>query len=270
MGGRPRIGISLLALLATSLCPVANAGVWDFVKSYQLGIEHSISRDQLVLNYEVDGTEGASSDSCKAFSGDSNLRRCSVSVASGGGQGFQLLAQKAFERQGFWHLDFDVNFGLRYLAGTISESKAQAEDLAPLESLRFSLGALLVTPSVTFGIAPANFWPDVLLSVGPALQIAAGSVAINDQSKTVVVGTSSGSDLSSMIRGHGQIEVVFWRFGDGALSVYFARDTTGGGNGTPFVRGNIDGMENIRAKFARTIGGNLPGGYGLKLLFDWP
>ena len=260
----------LAVLLTCSFGSAANAGVMDYVKSYQLGLEHSNSRDQVALSYEVSDLSETRPDHCQKRSEKSNLQRCSIAVYSGGSQGLQIFAQKAFERQGLWHLDFNLNFGLRYLNGSITPARAQSQELAPLRNLRFSLGALLVTPSATFGITPANFWPDVLLSVGPALQVAAGSVSLNDQSQIVLIGTSSGSDLASMIRGHGQIEIVFWRFGDGALSAYFARDTTGGGNGTPFIPGTIDGMQNIRAKFARTIGGDVPGGYGVKLLFDWP
>ncbi|MCX6127064.1 MAG: hypothetical protein NTV34_20265, partial [Proteobacteria bacterium] len=181
--------------------------------------------------------------------------------------GFGIFLQRAFKRQGFWYFDYDVGFGARYLSGGLRKQDEGLQGL-PLKTARFSLLSGVAKPYIQFGITPDR-WPDVLVSIGPALQIAAGSVAINDKSERVVIGTSSYTGPMSLWHGFFELELVLKRFGEGAFSVFTSQDFSGNGEGTKLYPKDIDGMSNVRGTFSHRVGG-AAFGFGLKLVTTLP
>src|SRR5690606_22850438 len=133
------------------------------------------------------------------------------------------------------------------------DKEAQASKAAglPLRELEFQLVSFIIKPYVQIGVTPARTWPDVLLSLGPALQLGVGTVKVNDEKESVAVATSS-----SLLSGFAELEIVFWRFGDGALSIFTSTDSTGSGRGTEFFPKEVDGMKDFRADFSRSVAGN--------------
>ena len=75
--------------------------------------------------------------------------------------------------------------------------------------------------------------------------------------------------VSSFVGGFFEVEIVLWRFGEGALSLFTASDVSGSEEGTNFYPKEVDGMSNFKANFARNVDGEAFG-FGLKLLLDWP
>jgi len=255
-------------LLCTSWSQTSHAfvdEVWDYVQKSQLGFDYSNSIDRLDLSYEM--AEGSYVPASCSVTSDPETKRCSVKMVGGASNGWGVFLQPAFKKQGLFYLDWDVGVGARLLRGQLQESDRELEGL-PLRDASFSLAALVVKPYVQFGVTPEG-WPDVLVSVGPALQGALGTVAVNSQEEIVAVGTSSLSGPLSLLRGFFALEFVFYRFGDGAFSLVASHDVTGHGQGTNIYPGDIDGMSNFRGSFRRDVGG-LAYGFGLKLVTPWP
>lgn len=238
--------------------------VWGYLSRYQFGLDYTSSNDNLELSYETD--QKIKSSTCVAVDGSKDRQRCGTKMESTRSSGFGVFLQQAFKKKGLLYWNFDVGFNARYLQGELPESEANVDGL-PLRSVKFSLAALVVKPYAVVGITPER-WPDILVSLGPALQIAGGTVGVNDSRKHVFLGTGSGLNESGLLRGFTQLEIVFWRFGDGALSLFTARDYTGT-VGSEFYPGEVDGMSKFQANFVRGVGGEAFG-LGAKLLLNWP
>lgn len=263
-----RLFLALL-LLRTSVAFALVSEVVNYVKQYKIGIDYTSSHDSMALSYQTDATSGVPK-SCALVSGDSSKMRCSVNMSAGrnSGSGFGLFLQHAFKKQGFWYFDYDVSFGGRYLSGQVQASD-ESKDGLPLRNAKFSLGAFVTKPYIEFGITPDK-WPDILISVGPALQVAAGTMTINDKSEKVVAGTSSYLGLMSLWHGFLEVELVLKRFaGDGAFSLFFENDYTGSGEGTKIYPKGIDNMTDFKGAFSHSVGG-MAYGFGLKLVTPWP
>lgn len=261
--------ISIFFLMALSFARPAFAGlgtVWNYVSQYQFGIDYSNSIDYVSLSYSTP-TAGGIPSSCQQDSSDSSKKRCTAGMVGGSSSGWGVFLEKAFKKQGPYYLDWDVGFGARYLSGQLPEKDANKDGL-PLRYASFSLAAVVAKPYVQFGITP-EFWPDILVSVGPALQLAMGNVAVNDETKNVMVGTSTWSGPMSLINGFFALEIVLKRFGEGAFSLMASQDFTGNGEGSKLYPGDVDGMSDIRGSFRRNTGG-LAYGFGLKLVTPWP
>lgn len=240
--------------------------VVNYVKQYQIGVDYSSSVDRLSVTYDTD-INGGVPKSCTTIENDGTKKRCSFSMQTGSSSGWGLFLQRAFKKQGFWYFDYDVGFGARYLSGALSEDD-QSTDGLPLKEAKFSLATVIAKPYIQFGITP-DWWPDVLVSVGPAAQVAVGTVSINDHSERVVAGTSSYAGPMSLWHGFLELEFVLKRFGDGAFSIFSSSDYTGGGEGTEIYPKNVDGMSNFRGNFSHHVGG-MAYGFGLKLVTPWP
>lgn len=243
--------------------------IFNYVKQYKIGIDYTSSHDSLALSYQTDAA-GSVPKSCTLVASDSSKMRCTVAMPAGknSASGFGLFLQHAFKKQGFWYFDYDVGFGGRYLSGEV-QSSDESKDGLPLRNAKFSLGAFVTKPYIEFGITPDK-WPDLLISVGPALQVAAGTMTINDKSEKVVAGTSSYSGLMSLWHGFLEVELVLKRFaGDGAFSLFFENDYTGGGEGTKIYPKGIDNMSDFKGSFSHSVGG-MAYGFGLKLVTPWP
>lgn len=239
--------------------------VWDYVKRSQLGVDYSNSIDRVDLSYEVP-TAGVIPGSCKVTS-DGGSKRCSVKMLGGFSNGWGVFLQPPFKRQGYFYFDWDVGLGVRYLNGALQDEDRNVDGL-PLSDAKFSLLAAVIRPYIQFGVTPEGL-PDLLISVGPALQVALGTVTINGEREVVMAGTSSFTGPLSLIQGFFAIETVVYRFGDGAFSLMASHDATGHGQGTEIYPADIDGMSDFRANFRRDVGG-LAFGLGLKLVTPWP
>jgi hypothetical protein len=242
---------------------VASAAILDWLAQYRLGVDYTSSNSQVVMNYRVD--QSVSGPSSCVVEGAQKMR-CEASMYAGGANGFGLFLQRAFQRQGTWYFDADVGIGARYLEGKIKKAPS---DVLPLRSASFSLGAAVIKPHLKLGYTPDGAFPDLFVSFGPALQIATGRVAINDETEAVVVGSSSGTGLRQLLYGYVELEAVFYRFGDGAFSLFSTRDFSDSKNGSKFFSKTVDGMDDIRASFHGSTGG-AAFGFGLKLLMNLP
>ncbi len=238
----------------------------NYVRQNQVGIDYTNSIDRVELSYNT-ATGSNIPNSCAVIAESPTMKRCTVSMIGGSSNGWGVFLQRAFKKQGFYYLDWDVSAGARYLNGELP-AKEQSLSGLPLKTAAFSLGAIVAKPYVQFGITPDR-WPDVLISMGPALQMAVGSVTINDDAEQVAVGTSSVTGPMSVIRGFFAIELVLRRFGDGAFSLMASHDVSGHGRGTKIYPKDIDGMTNFRGAFSRSVG-NVAYGFGLKLVTPWP
>lgn len=250
------------SLTATS----AFAGVMDYLSKYNIGIDYASSYDGMNLIYDTDRLSGGLlAENCEA-SGNVARMECTSHMMGGASSGFGIFLQQPFQRQGDFHFVVDLGVGVRYLNGALNEeetAETQRRGL-PLKQASFSLLGLVLKPYVQIGYTPSSRFPDILFSFGPALQISAGQVTINDEREEVLIGTSSG------IRGFTELEIVFWRFGEGFLSVFTSKDFSGGGqDGTDIYPHGKDGMDNFKASFSRNVGGSAFG-FGVKLLTIYP
>lgn len=262
-----RLFLAVVFFLPASSCFALVSEVVNYVKQYKIGIDYSDSIDYVTLSYETDAAGGVPS-SCHLVTNDSSKKRCSVGMEGARSSGWGIFLQRAFKKQGFWYFDYDMGFGARYLSGSLPE-KDQSLSGLPLKNAKFSLGAFVAKPYIEFGITPDR-WPDILLSVGPALQVAAGTMTINDKSQTVAMGTSSYTGLMSLWHGFVQLELVLKRFsGDGAFSLIASHDLTGQGEGTKVYPKGVDGMSDFKGSFSHNVGG-MAYGFGLKLVSPWP
>lgn len=269
MKHRPKIPLWLLPLLGFFLTEPAFGLVseaWNYLKEYQLGFDYTSSYDRVDASYEAPKA-ASTAPGCQDVQGKPTRQRCSVEMRGGGGSGPGIFLQQAFRRQGLFYFRPDIGFGVRYLSGALTPEtqKDQAEAGLPLKDLRFSLAAVVIRPYVQFGITPASRWPDLLISLGPQAQVAFGTVRTNTERANVVMATSS----SGLVSGFLAAELVLWRFGDGAFSLFLASDLTGKGQGTKFFPRSVDTMDDIRANFSHSVGGGILG-LGLKLLLNWP
>jgi hypothetical protein len=258
------IFLAIVSYSTPSLAVISQ--IYSYVNKYQIGLDYSNSTDRVALSYDAAVTGGVP-DTCQVMEGDSSRQRCQADMFGGGSSGWGVFLQPAFKKQGFFYGSWDVSFGARYLSGELPTKQRNKPGLL-LRSASFSLGAIVMKPYVEFGITPDRF-PDILFSLGPAVQVACGTVNLNDQPEEVLVGTSSVTGPMSIIHGFFAMEVVVKRFGEGAFSFMLSRDVTGSGRGTKIYPKNIDGMSDIRGAFSRQIGG-MAFGFGLKLLTPWP
>lgn len=256
--------VCILALLWSGQAHAFVSEVWGYLSRYQFGVDYTSAQDNLELSYETD--QKIPSGTCAAVDGQSDRQRCGTEMVSGKSSGFGVVLQQAFKKKGLFYWNFDLGLNARYLQGELPDRESGKDGL-PLRSVKFQLAALVAKPYAVVGITPEH-WPDILVSLGPALQIAGGTVGINDSKKHVFLGTGSGLTESGLLRGFTQLEIVFWRFGDGALSLFTARDYTGT-VGSEFYPGEVDGMSKFRANFVRGVGGDAFG-LGAKFLLNWP
>ena len=240
--------------------------IYNYLNHYQVGADYANSTDRVDLSYETAAT-GHVPDTCQLMDGDLSRQRCQVGMLGGHRTGWGLFLQPAFKKQGFFYANFDVGFQARYLRGEIPAKDRDQPGLL-LRNASFSLGAVLMKPYLQFGITPERF-PDVLISMGPAIQLAYGTVILNDDEERVLVGTSSVTGPMSLIFGFFALEFVVKRFGDGAVSFMLSRDVTGSGRGTKIYPNTKDGMSDVRGSFSRKVGG-FAYGFGLKVVTPWP
>lgn len=259
-----RLSGLLTVILSLSLSNPAHAfidSLWGYLSQYQLGLEYSVSRDVIDMSYKTAGD--GSNEYCEADINESGQQICSHEIVGGQSSGIGIFIQQAFRRQGDIHFNLDLSLGVRYLSGEIPEEDAtQISSSLPLSEASFSLLMFVAKPYLELGWTPLSRMPDLFLRFGPVLQIGGGEVSINEEKETVLLTQASG------VGGYFEFEVVFLRFGDGALSAYYSGDSANR-NGTSFYPNEINGMREFKAKLHRDVGGAFFG-YGIKLLLNWP
>lgn len=253
-----------LLLVALIVLPPFRAGaITAYLKGYQVGIDYTTSQDKVEASYEMDGSGGPGCTPASADGETPVRQRCAVQMEAGSSSGYGIFLEQAFRREGNFYFKPDLGFGLRYLQGELIESSPQL----PLREMSFQLVAFVLKPYLKLGLTPASTWPDLFLSLGPTLLVAAGNVSVNDEKMThALVGASE-----SLVQGFVELEAVFFRFGDGFFSLFTSGDYSGGKRGSKFYPKEKDGMDAFRATFSRKISGDgVSFGLGAKLLLDWP
>jgi hypothetical protein len=260
-------GLALLALAWSAPAHAFVGEVWDYLKQYQLGVDYLSVTDEAHVSYDLAAPNGIA-EGCAAVGDDDDGReRCQIDISGTSANRWGVFLQQAFKRQGLYYFKPDLGFAARPLRGRMSVADAQLNEERglPLHQLEYSLVAVVLKPYLTLGITPQG-WPDVLVSLGPALQLAAGEVTINGRKETSAFAAVSGE----IIYGFVELEIVLLRFGDGALSAVASTDTANGSQrGTKFYPKGVDGMSNFRADFSRRVGGDFYG-FGAKLVTPWP
>jgi hypothetical protein len=249
---RAASAFAMISVLAAFFSPSASAaprspGGW--LSDYRLGIDSSSSRDTMTVVYRTDALLLEPPDSCAHVSSSDELHPrmdCSVDLVAGESQGYGIFFERAFRRQGFFYLNADIGFGLRALQGMLPQD--QIDNELPMRRLSFFLYGGIIKPYVQFGITPAHVFPDLLFSIGPALQVLVGSVEINSDISWTAM--ANGGVLGVMMA-----ELVVWRFGDGALSGFASLEQASSPWDTEFFSGSVDGMDHFRARFARSMAG---------------
>lgn len=253
-----------LLILTLAVLPWQPAqAFWSYLQGYHIGIDSTASVDHVRVDYETSGIPRSDCQALPSSTPQDPRQRCALSIEAGRSSGFGLFLEQPFRRQGLFYFKPDLGFGVRYLQAEIRRS----DEALPLRQLGFSLLALSAKPYLKLGITPASALPDVFISLGPSLLVAAGKVAVNDDEVAhAVVGAER-----NILRGFFEFEAVLARFGEGFFSLFVAQDHAGDELGTRFYPKNKDNMSNFRAGFSRrTFGGAESFGYGAKLLLNWP
>ena len=237
--------------------------IWTYLKQYQFGVDYTNSYDRLSTSYETTRVGSGLGPNCEAVTAKPTRERCRINMVAGASSGFGVVLEQAFKRQGLFYFHPDLGFGVRYLSGAADQAQVRAGQTAglPLTGLSAKLAAVVIKPNVTIGITPQGPLPDLLIALGPAIQVALGRAVINHATQNVAVATSS----KSVVAGFVHVEIVPLRFGKGSLSLFTEQDYSGDGEGSKFVPKSVDGMDDIRANFDRNVAGGVYG-MGLKIL----
>ena len=256
-----------LMLLPATPAQAFFSEIASYLAGYQYGIDYTNSFDSIDASYEIDKPQATPTDNCTTEPNHPTKQICTATMRGGGSSGYGIVITQQFKRQGLFYFRPDIGFGLRYLEGARSGHDLDRDRSVglPLRQLKFNLGAAVIKPYIQFGITPADTWPDLLISLGPSAQMAFGNVTVNGKRENVAVVTSS----NSVITGFVALEIVFWRFGRGALSVFTENEVAGGGRGSTFYPGGVDGMDDFHASFNHSVSGGFYG-FGIKVLSPWP
>ena len=239
----------------------------NYLSDYQFGVDFTNSYDRVDATYEMNKPQAAPTSTCADSADHADKQLCTISISGASSSGYGIVIAQPFKRQGLFYFQLNLGFGARYLSGALNRSSTERERSLglPLTQLKFNLGAVVVKPYIQFGITPANTWPDLLISLGPAAQMAIGNVTVNGQREDVAFVTAS----NNYVRAFVAVELVLWRFGKGSLSVFSENDISGGGRGSRFYPHSVDGMSDFHANFSRSVSGRFYG-FGAKLLSNWP
>jgi hypothetical protein len=132
--------------------------------------------------------------------------------------------------------------------------------------MNYSLYGIRIKPYIQFGVTPSVILPDILISLGPVAHALVGQVDVNGETKSSALAQMSQlfSGINPVAYAYFELEIVFWRFGEGAFSFYTSRARTDDRNtGGAFYSGEKDGMSNFNATFNSDEA-------GLKFLTNWP
>lgn len=248
--------------------------VTSYLKDYNVGLNIIGQYEAAQITYDLDSsTTNVPANVINCGDDDGVVTRtCRVPVGiSGGGGtgssyigGIGLFLQQPLKRKGLLYYNWDLAFDLRILSGEYASGDKQFYE-ETLESIEFSLYGLRMRPYVQLGLTPAK-WPDLIFTFGTSVDTLAGSVAVNGESTDVFFVQTAGLKRSYLpwAQSYFELELVFLRFGDGALSWYrsgtFSSESSNAGN---FYDGEVNGMSNFTASFSSYQS-------GFKLLLNWP
>ncbi len=167
--------------------------------------------------------------------------------------GWGILLQHPFRRQGLLNFNYDIGFSIKALQSEVSNEKYPN---LTLKNIQANLYGASIPLYLQLGITPENYFPDLLIRFGPAVQLLFGTVSVNDDEQWV------GIFDSSKLIGFSEIELVFIRFGEGAFS-FFSRSVQMVDNQFLFYPDTKDGMKNFQANFSASSS-------GFKIILNWP
>ncbi len=238
----------------------------DYLRNYNLGVNLIGNNDQISVNYQVTDANAADPGCYQDLNG---RRRCQESLSDHGRglgaqylRGYGLFLQQPFKRQGFWHATADIALGALLLSGALPpEHKNQT-----LNEMSYSLYGIRVKPYLQVGITPSQIFPDILISLGPVAHGLFGQVEVNGEKRNSLLLQVSRlfSGINPLAYAFFELEIVFWRFGEGAFSFYTSTARSDESNaGGSFYPGEKDGMSDFQANFTSNES-------GFKLLMNWP
>jgi hypothetical protein len=239
----------------------------SYFSNYKVGANLIQNSDRVQFSYDLEAGESDSSRFCQ--SSEQQVRTCqhitgqsSQGIGSGYLNGFGIFLQQPFKRQGFWYFDADLAIGAVILSGELAAGNRNSH----LTEMSYSIYGARLNPYLQFGMTPANWFPDILVSAGPVFNIMAGNVSVNGQNQATffLQGSELFSGLNPLSYAFVGLELVFYRFGHGAFSFYSLHSNTDRNKtGGDFYSGSLDGMTNFQAAFNNSES-------GFKLLFNWP
>lgn len=235
--------------------------LWDWLKSYKVGISKHYLLDQINLAYETTNSKASTAQECKQFDGNQAYYKCEHFISANSHYGYGIFLQPAFRKKGLFYYNADISIGFRHYKGQLLDEEIK-ENL-PLQQLKFIFYGLNLQTYLQLGITPEK-WPELIISFGPTAQWVWGNLTLNNkQINTGFLGMLNWSGLNNYTAFF-KIELVLFRFGDGAFSLF----TTNLSGKNKMVFGEIpqnigEDMNNIEINFNRNSA-------GIKFLLDWP
>lgn len=248
--------------------------VMDYLRGYKLGVNFIGQSEGASINFDVDTAKDPISNTVTNCGENSfeQVRNCSVQMNGGGGRGlgasflhgFGLYLQQPFKKQGEFYFNWDLGIGIQAISAGW-ENEDGSFDYPGLKSISYSLYGAQLKPYVQIGWTPYRF-PDVIFTLGPVIQMVAGSVSVNDQEETAAFIQSSNINSSVLpwAQAYFELELVFLRFGNGAFSWYISRAAASSSVEVgDFYAEEVGAMSNFSATFRAHES-------GFKLLLNWP
>jgi hypothetical protein len=206
----------------------------DNVSRYRVGVDYSLQMNAAIISYDAPAPKTGTPLACKAGDAGSGTNHCIAALFPTAGTGWGMFIQKRFERQGWAYFDFGVNGGVRTLqtslmkqfdqvianGGTLDPSASPSVDAEPqappdpITSMSTHLTGIAANGYVQVGLTP-RYLPDLLLTTQTGAEILTGTIEVNGSSnwQTFLIPTAGA-----------QVELVWSRFGSGALSSYLGED----------------------------------------------
>jgi len=231
-----------LALCALGLAAApAEAGVWDYITSFQPGVALESSTTTTTLTYDAPVQPGVGwGKGCAPAPGSTQQMQCTVSLSSSSSIPFSVFLQQRFKRTGWLYFDKDIGFSLysndaSYNAPT-GVAAINAGTQQPLEEARVHLYGGIAKGYLTFGVTPPRILPDLLLSIGIGGEATGGNLEVDGQRQNVAM------DSSSFYAAGEVVWLRFWK--NGALSTAIVADA--GNPSRQLSNKVVDGLSDFR------------------------
>ena len=249
--------------------------VMEYLRGYNLGINLIGQSEGANVKFNVDTIEDPISNgvtNCGEPVFGQTERTCSIGLNGGGGRGlgasflhgFGIFLQQPFKRQGNFYFNWDLGIGLQVL-NAAWENEEGGFEYPGLEEISYSLYGLQLKPYIQIGWTPNRF-PDIIFTLGPVMQMVAGTVSVNEKEETTAFFQSSDIEGSIMpwAQAYFELELVFLRFGDGAISWYLSKAATSTDvEAGDFYSEKVGAMSDFTATFNAYES-------GFKFLLNWP
>lgn len=162
---------------------------------------------------------------------------CSTQVGDTSIGSYALGLQQAFKRQGIFYFNADVGASIFVLSAKADEEREEVEGYInqPLQNVRVHLYGLNLRGYIEFGVTPARYFPDLLVSFGVGHHLSTGNIKVDDKRERMNISTNMG---------YAQLELVWWRFGDGSLSSYLSTES----GGSHRLKGDYGAYRNLKVE----------------------